>query len=117
MRDPASLPAIRITSFRFEHHSHTLGIGVNTPRLSWIIATSIPNWQQAAYELELLAADGTLREQTSRIVSNDSVLVTWPFTPIQSRERVQVRVRVWGADGSVSAWADPSSAEAGLLAA
>src|SRR5262245_53570973 len=73
-----------------------LGIGVPAPRLSWTTSTSIPGWSQAAYEVEL---DGVSQ---GRVDSAESVFVPWPAEPLRSRERRQVRVRVWGADGSAS---------------
>ena len=43
------------------------------------------------------------------------MLVPWPGAPLASRQRVEVRVRVWGEDGSESPWSEPASVEAGLL--
>ncbi|MCA9916352.1 MAG: glycoside hydrolase family 78 protein [Anaerolineales bacterium] len=100
---------------RVEHLQETLGIGVERPRLSWQIETDTQNWRQAAYEIECLAADGTVRGQTGRVASDQSVLVDWPFAPLASRERVSLRVRVWGADGSESGWSEPVFVEVGLL--
>jgi alpha-L-rhamnosidase len=99
---------------RFEHHADGIvGIGVASPRLSWqTIADS--GFEQAAYELELQRADGTF--STGRVESRDQVLVAWPHTPLRSRERVSVRVRVFGADGVASEFSDPAVVEAGLLA-
>ena len=45
---------------------------------------------------------------------DQSVLVAWPFEPLQSRERVSLRVRVWGKDGAI-AWSEPVPVETGLL--
>src|SRR6266568_207618 len=50
-----------------------------------------------------------------RVESDQSVLVPWPFAPLSSRERLMVRVRVWGLDGQPSVWSTLSSVEAGLL--
>jgi len=44
------------------------------------------------------------------------VLIDWPFAPLASRERANVRVRVWGSDGSESDWSTPLTIETGLLA-
>ncbi|MBL8094316.1 MAG: glycoside hydrolase family 78 protein [Anaerolineales bacterium] len=84
--------------------------------MSWTIETEAPNWRQAAYEIQAHGADGAARGQTGRSESDQSVLIPWPFAPLVSRERVSVRVRVWGADGSASAWSEPLALEAGLLA-
>ncbi|MCM3501216.1 glycoside hydrolase family 78 protein [Microbacterium sp. P26] len=103
---------IHVSPVTFEHLPHALGIGVATPRLSW--KTSAPaGWRQSAYELEL-SVHGRV-ETTALIADADSVLLAWPFSPLRSRERVSVSVRVHGEDGSVSEWSPSAPVEAGLL--
>src|SRR5687767_11267142 len=89
-----------------EHLRETLGIGTDSPRLSWIVETDIQGWHQSGYEIELYDADGKLMNQTGRVESDQSVLVSWPFAPLASRERVSARARVWGNDGNVSEWSE-----------
>jgi alpha-L-rhamnosidase len=96
-----------------EHHREPLGIGQATPRLSWIVQTELQNWLQAAYEIEISSSDQT--QASGRINVTDSVLQPWPFVPLQSREHVRLRVRVWGQDDSSSDWSEALEAEAGLL--
>ncbi len=107
---------ITIADVRFEHRRDALGIGAARPRLSWTVANAPDEWRQAGYAIESFAADGQPREQTGRVDSDESVLVDWPFAPLASRERLTLRVRVWGADGRPSAWSAPAPVEAGLLA-
>jgi alpha-L-rhamnosidase len=111
----ASNEAVTVTSVAFEHRRETLGIGRAEPRLSWVVDTQRPNWDQAGYEIEALAADGSRQGATGRIQSDQSVLVPWPFAPLQPRERRAVRVRVHGTDGATSDWSAPYPVEAGLL--
>lgn len=106
---------VTIASVRFEHHQEALGIGENCPRLSWMVATTLSGWRQVGYELESYGLDGQLREQISRVESDQSVLVLWPFQPLSSRECLKIRVRVWGSDGQPSAWSTHTSVETGLL--
>jgi alpha-L-rhamnosidase len=98
-----------------EHVRETFGIGADRPRLSWIVEAASNGWRQAGYEVEEFDAEGNLRARTGRVDSDQSVLVSWPFMPLQSRERVSLRARVWGADGSESAWSEPVLVEVGLL--
>ncbi len=100
-------------TLRLEHLRETLGLGMDRPRLSWIIETDQPNWLQTAYELETTTPDGV--HQTVKITSAQSVLVPWPFAPLASRARLTLRARVWGNNGEVSAWSDPLPLETGLL--
>ena len=85
-----------------EHLRETLGIGTAEPRLSWTIETDIQDWYQGGYEIEERDVIGKLLNETGRVESDRSILVAWPFAPLASCERVSVRMRVWGRDGSVS---------------
>ncbi|MBF6600524.1 MAG: family 78 glycoside hydrolase catalytic domain [Dehalococcoidia bacterium] len=68
---------------------------------------------QTAYEIAVRRDGGVAT--TGRIDSDASVLVPWPFAPLTSRGRCDVRVRVWGDDGAHSDWSAPLAIEAGLL--
>jgi alpha-L-rhamnosidase len=100
---------------RLERSAHALGIGNPQPRVSWITETTQRNWLQAGYEVEAIAGDGSPLWQSGRITSAESVFVAWGGSPLQSRQRGSLRVRVWGADGSSSDWSAPLVFEAGLL--
>ncbi|MFF7445974.1 MULTISPECIES: family 78 glycoside hydrolase catalytic domain [unclassified Streptomyces] len=96
----------------FEHLSDGLGIGVHAPRLTWTLPPG--TGRQEAYELELDRSGSPHR--TGRVDSAAQVLVPWPGEPLNSRERVTVRVRVWAAGvAEPSGWSEPSTVEAGLL--
>jgi alpha-L-rhamnosidase len=107
--------AISIASLHFEHNPDALGIGTVRPRVSWSVDTTHAGWQQEAYEMEVYDASGHLRGQTGRVESDQSVLVSWPFVVLHARERLAIRIRVWGIDGLCSEWSDPASVEVGLL--
>ena len=59
-----------------EHHREPLGIGETTPRLSWVPRTDLPDWRQAAYELEI-EPDGGPVWSSGRVETGESVLVPW----------------------------------------
>lgn len=106
---------LSLKNLHVEHLQDALGIGAAKPRLSWSVQTETPCWYQKAYQIALCDAEGDLLHQTERIESEQSVLVAWPFAPLTSRQRVSVRVRVWGADNVVSDWSESVPVEAGLL--
>jgi alpha-L-rhamnosidase len=103
---------LRVTPVRFEHHRVALGIGEVMPRLSWIIEAAPAGWRQAGYEVQARGAGGEI--DRVHVDSDESVLVPWPFAPLASRERREVRVRVIGVDGT-QACSDWTRAEAGLV--
>ncbi|GII92457.1 glycoside hydrolase family 78 protein [Sinosporangium siamense] len=98
---------------KVEHLGEPFGIGVSTPRLSWTVDTGREGWRQTAYEIEVHREDGG--DERVWVRSGESVLVPWPFTPLTSRERVTVRVRVTDRDGDPSPWSRACHIEAGLL--
>lgn len=104
-----------VTNVRFEHLKDALGLGASQPRLSWISQSASPGWRQSGYEIEAYRPESELQARTGRIASGDSVLVPWPFAPLVSRQRLLLRVRVWGEDGALSGWSDLAPVEAGLL--
>lgn len=105
---------VRIARVWAEHHEpDTIGIGEDRPRISWSFAGDDRNWEQICYEVEAKHDDGRLSSVT--IESSQSRLVPWPFRPLSSRERVEVRVRVAGTANSRSDWSSPLVIEAGLL--
>jgi alpha-L-rhamnosidase len=108
---------VAIADVRFEHHRNPLGVGESRPRLSWMVGTNVAGWRQAGYEIESYGSDVRILGRTDRVESDQSVLVLWPFPPLLSRERLTVRVRVWGVDAHLSAWSALYPVEAGLLQA
>ncbi|MFI6463518.1 family 78 glycoside hydrolase catalytic domain [Streptomyces sp. NPDC050538] len=107
---------MHVTPPTFEHHREPFGIGESVPRLSWRTITDTGDWRQSAHQVSVTAADGTVLADTGRVESAESVLVPWPGPRLGSRERVGVRVRVWGEDeDEPSPWSDPAYAETGLL--
>jgi alpha-L-rhamnosidase len=107
--------AVAVENIRFEHLGNAFGIGVARPRLSWQISATEHDWLQQAYQLEIDDFGAGFADRTGWIESGDSVLVPWPFAPLRSRQRGQVRVRVRGVDGSNSDWSRLTVIEAGLL--
>jgi len=99
----------RVAAVKAELRTDGPFVATPTPRLTWRVETSTPSWRQAAAE----ATDGAT---TIALQGAESALVAWPFPPLAPGERREVRVRVTGDDGVVSAWSAPLAVEAGFLA-
>ena len=106
--------AITAVDLAAEHRGAGPFAASAAPRLSWRTATAVPGWYQAAYEIEIT---GDVEHRTGPVSSADSVLVPWPAAPLASRQSVQCRVRVTGADGVTSDWSEPLAIHAPLLRA
>ncbi|GAA1836398.1 family 78 glycoside hydrolase catalytic domain [Agromyces salentinus] len=102
----------RVDRLRVEHAAQALGIGVATPRLSWIVEGGR---EQRAYDLEVRFA-GADDATIVSVESGDSLHRPWPARPLRSREAAVVRVRAHlvGVDAP-TAWSEPVHVEAGLL--
>ncbi len=99
----------RVAAVKAELRTDSPFVATPTPRLTWSTETSTPSWRQAGAEV----TDG---ESTVTLEGAESALVDWPFPPLAPGERREVRVRVTGVDGAVSAWSAPLAVEAGFLA-
>lgn len=87
-----------VTDLTFEHHHSGLGVDTSRPRISWrfeATPSTVAAWVQTAYELEVRLSQSENTE-SFRIDSDQNVLVPWPARPLASRERAEVRVRVYG---------------------
>lgn len=95
--------SIEIAQLSVEHHESGFAIEKPSPRLSWRYkATEVEGWEQNAYEIVINRND---QEEKYRVESPQSVLVPWPSSPLVSRERVGVKARSFGKDGSFTPWA------------
>ena len=101
-----------------EHHREPLGTGERRPRVSWTTTAPGGDWSQEAYEMELRRSGAEEPWSSGRVASGESVLVPWPAgaPSLVSRQRVELRVRVWGAGhADPSPWSPWAWVEAGLL--
>ncbi|MFJ8794352.1 family 78 glycoside hydrolase catalytic domain [Streptomyces sp. NPDC102462] len=97
----------RPTHLRVEHLDDPLGLGESAPRLSWRLPSHTT--AQQAYRVRL-----DTDEDTGWVSSADSVLVAWPFAPVEAQRRVRWQVRV-RTDAGESAWSEWAAFETGLL--
>ncbi len=114
-RDKDITMAVSISQVTFEHHRQALGIAETKPRISWRFAGNASEWEQSAYDLEVMRGQSG-ESQTYNLDSSQSVLVPWPEDPLAATERASVRARAHGRDGQESTpWSDWVTVETGLL--
>ncbi|GAB3616114.1 glycoside hydrolase family 78 protein [Okibacterium endophyticum] len=101
-------PPARIGRLRAESRDDSPMVGTPTPRLSWTVETTEPDWLQGAAELRS-------GDETVLLDGPDSVLVEWPFAPLLPGESREVRVRATALSGRATDWSDPLRVEAGFL--
>ena len=99
-----------VATLRAELRTDSDDVASATPRLSWTTESTTEGWTQARAEIEL---DG---RHIAVVEGRDSVLVAWPFPPLDPRSVYRVRVRVTGSDGETSEWSEPKALRAAFLA-
>nr|WP_274636992.1 alpha-L-rhamnosidase [Microbacterium bovistercoris] len=98
-----------IATLRAELREDSSFVARATPRLSWTVAADEPGWIQASADL----TDGLT---TITIDGRDSVLVAWPFAPLDAGEVRDIRVRARSTSGGATGWSEPLRVAAGFLA-
>ncbi|MFE5142305.1 alpha-L-rhamnosidase [Streptomyces fagopyri] len=111
--------APRVTVPTVEYVQHPLGIDAQHPRLSWPVASDEPGMRQSAYQIRVASSASGLSHpdvwDSGKVTSGDSVLVPYAGPRLEPRTRYFWTVRVWGTDGGVSGWSEPSWWETGLM--
>ncbi len=112
---------MRATNLGCEYLHDPLGIDAVQPRLSWQLQSSQRGQKQTAYRVlvasdeKLLVADRADLWDTGKVISDQSVHVTYAGKPLDSRRRCYWKVRVWDKDGRLSPFSDIAMWEMGLL--
>ena len=112
----APAPGLVVASLRSQLAEGVFGADAGPVRLTWTLRSTDDSAQrQLAYEIEVLAIDGSERRWTSGEVAEDAqVAVPAPDGTLASREARTYRVRVRSTMGW-SVWSDAVRVEAGLL--
>ncbi|GAM85346.1 hypothetical protein ANO11243_033530 [Dothideomycetidae sp. 11243] len=106
---------ISVARVSFEHYRTPLGINEASPRISWRLAGTHPDWEQSGYDIEIRTGPDGVPEIFSAD-SSESILVPWPSAPLSSGESAAVRVRARGAEDQPSTpWSAQTHVETGLF--
>jgi alpha-L-rhamnosidase len=113
--------AISVKSVSTEGLPNPLGLDMQQPRLSWIIAAGgLQNVQQQAYEVMVASSAEKLERNeadmwsSGKVKSRQSVWVIYQGKPLQSNGAYFWKVRVWTNRGA-SSWSAPGRWTMGLL--
>ncbi|WP_395344432.1 family 78 glycoside hydrolase catalytic domain [Ningiella sp. W23] len=103
-----------------EGFKNPLGYYEVQPRFSWQMATSAQSNAQSAYQLQVASSVELLSSQPDlwdpqKVLSQKTSWIRYQGEPLQSRQDIVWRVRLWGDDDQVSQWSEPQSIELGLL--
>lgn len=106
----AQSKSLSVTNLLCENLSNPIGLDVKTPRFTWALVSPNRNVMQTAYEIKV-SKDMSMKTAvwtTGKVASDQSVLVEYKGTPLESNQRYYWQVRVWDNLGNVSAWSIPA---------
>ncbi len=110
-----------ISDLRCENLTDPLGLGTDTPRLSWKITSEENGNLQKAYQI-LAASNITLLDEknadlwnSGKIISPESHLVPYQGKELGSRSLCYWKVRTWDGYDNCSEWSDAAFFSIGLL--
>lgn len=112
--------AQQLHNLRCEMRSAPEGIDVTHPRLSWEITSTHRNVQQTAYHIIVASSEEKLKRgegdlwNSGKVMSSQSIHISYNGKALQSRVSAYWKVRVWTNKGE-SGWSDNTFWSMGLL--
>ena len=105
---------VKIQHLLTENLTNPIGLDSHQPRFSWQLISDERNISQTAYEIKV-SVDKRQVWETGKVVSNESVQVTYAGAVLQSRKKYTWQVRVWDNKGKPSKWSEPAFFQMALL--
>ena len=115
------LHAAEVKNLRVEYMVNPIGVDATSPRLSWVIKSAKRGDLQQSFQIivssttENLATDKGDLWNTGKMVSDQSVQVTYRGKSLQSGTKYFWKVRIWDVDSKPSAWSKTAFWSMGLL--
>ena len=110
----ASFAQLTAVNLKVENLTNPLGIDVQKPLLSWQLSSKQNNSAQSAYEIKVMKGKETVWA-TGKVNSDQSILIPYNGTALQSAASYTWQVRVWDQSGKPGAFSKPASFQMALL--
>jgi hypothetical protein len=113
--------ALSPANLRCEYAVNPLGVDTPNPRLFWTVESSQRGQKQTAYEIlaasspELLARDNGDLWDSGKVATDETIQIPYAGRALESSQPVFWKVRVWDANGKISAWSSPAAWTMGIL--
>jgi len=108
------------THLRCEYQENPIAIATSVPRLSWYVTAARRGARQTAYQIQVASSPERLDAgqpdvwDSGKVVSDQSVHVSYAGFPLRSARAYYWRVRTWDADDVASPFSGPASWSMGL---
>ncbi len=110
-----------LENLRCEYLVNPLGIDVEKPRLSWVIASRTRGRTQSAYHILVASTEENLQKNrgdlwdSGKVDSTQFTQMVYGGRPLVSGMRCHWKVRYWDEASRVSSWSNPAMWSVGLL--
>jgi alpha-L-rhamnosidase len=109
LNSPIFAQKLGVVDLKVEHLSDPLAIETTTPRLSWKITSTEKDTRQSEYEVRVGTSKTSLNKDKDLVwkhhaVTDQSVLIDYAGSPLQSKKKYFWQVRVKDNHGNTSAW-------------
>ncbi|ATP55134.1 alpha-L-rhamnosidase [Pedobacter ginsengisoli] len=113
---------LSVNDLKVEHLINPLAIETPTPRFSWKIASTVKNTLQSSYEIRVGTNKASINAGKdlvwkSSISTEQSVLIDYSGTELQSKKKYYWQVRVKDNHGNISGWSEPGFFQMGISSA
>jgi len=104
-----------------EYAKNPLGIDTPQPRFGWLLESAKRGCRQTAYQILLASSEEKLKNDiadrwdSKKVISDESVNITYQGASLVSAEKCYWKVRIWNQDEDVSVYSSPAIFEMGLL--
>ncbi len=105
---------VTVSNLLTENQTNPIGIDVINPRFSWQLLSDKRNVLQTAYECQVMNGK-TVAWSSGKVSSQQSVMVSYAGSALQSGKQYNWRVKVWDNYGAVSSWSSNAFFKMGLL--
>jgi hypothetical protein len=106
---------------RCDYAVNPLGVDSQNPRLFWKLAGSGRGQKQTAYQIVSASSEKDLARghddlwDSGKVESDETIQIPCAGAALQSSQQIFWKVRVWDANGKISAWSKPATWTMGVL--
>jgi alpha-L-rhamnosidase len=115
----AAFAQLRVVNLLCENKTNPVSVEAKQPRLTWQLQSNGRNVLQTAYEIRVSEGgapnDKNALWSSGKVASDQSVLVPYAGSDLQSGKKYYWQVRVWDNAKNSSGWSTPASWQMGLL--
>jgi len=109
-------------ALRCDYAVNPLGVDMPNPRLFWMVESPERGQGQTAYQILVASSPSRLKQDqgdlwdSGKVASDETIQIPYAGRPLKSSQEAFWKVRVWDANGRVSAWSRPAHWTVGLSA-